>query len=95
MRELFCFCRRELCNQPGVSIPLMAKKKSKQRTEEIPEDEQWRMINDSGILSGGSSTKIPKPSSDSNTTTYDLADELFFATLLIIPFSFLFLLFDM
>jgi hypothetical protein len=57
---------------------------------EIPEDEQWRLINETGILKEVN----PTP----NAMTFEetpLAEEIFAATTLIIPFSFLLFLFDM
>ncbi|KIM90705.1 hypothetical protein PILCRDRAFT_59483 [Piloderma croceum F 1598] len=58
---------------------------------EISEDEQWRLINETGILKEA----IPRR----NTATLDsedtpLAEEIFGAVTLIIPFSFLLFLFD-
>lgn len=59
---------------------------------EIPEEEQWRLINETGILKQA----IPRPNIP--TTAQEdlpLAEEIFGAVTLIIPFSFLLLLFDM
>ena len=58
---------------------------------QIPEDEQWRLINETGILKEA----IPKPSTPTIEEETSLADEIFGAVTLIIPFSFLLLMFDM
>jgi hypothetical protein len=58
-------------------------------TTEIPEDEQWRLINESGILSNVPRAQV---TDDEEATP---ADEIFNAVLLIIPFSFLLLLMEM
>ncbi|KAF8591449.1 hypothetical protein K439DRAFT_1402075 [Ramaria rubella] len=52
--------------------------------EEIPEAEQWRLINESGVLE----------KAEEKDESPDLADEVFNAILLIIPFSFLYLMMD-
>jgi hypothetical protein len=56
---------------------------------EIPEDEQWRLVNESGILSNVPRAQV---TDDEEATP---ADEIFNAVLLIIPFSFLLLLMEM
>jgi len=60
-------------------------------TMEIPEDEQWRLINESGII--GKVSNITKNDDDDSEAT-PLAEEIFSAVLLIIPFSFLLLMME-
>jgi hypothetical protein len=57
----------------------------------ISEDEQWRLVNESGILN----RKIPNRSEDETEDNTPLADEIFNAVILIIPFSFLLLMMEM
>jgi hypothetical protein len=57
----------------------------------IPKDEQWRLINESGILKTASETKPPTQSSK----TVSLAEEVADAFLYITPFSFLLLMMEM
>ena len=75
----------------GVDIPLAMPPKE----EEIPMDEQWRLINESGLLA----QKIPRaadaPIPSPVEAEQDTADEIFFAAMLIIPFTFLYLAMDM
>ena len=59
---------------------------------EIPEEEQWRLVNESGIL-GKVSRKQEVPNEEDEATTF--AEEIFGAILLIIPFSFLLLMMEM
>jgi hypothetical protein len=56
---------------------------------ELSEDEQWRLINDTGILN-----RHPVASRDDEEDT-PLAEEIFNSVILIIPFSFLLLMMDM
>jgi hypothetical protein len=58
----------------------------------IPEDEQWRLINDSGLL-----RKIGDDTPELSTKEPDEVppDDIFDAVFLIIPFSFLLLIMDM
>ncbi|EMD41082.1 hypothetical protein CERSUDRAFT_111655 [Gelatoporia subvermispora B] len=71
------------------------KASSSQVAEEldIPEEEQWRIIKDSGILG-----KVPQPpkEQDGNQEQEEstLGDEIFNASLLVIPMSFLLLLME-
>ncbi|KAF7966791.1 hypothetical protein HWV62_36995 [Athelia sp. TMB] len=60
---------------------------------EISEEEQWRLINETGILK----QPIPRPSAEDVEKEQDqtLADEIFSAITLIIPFTFCLLLFEM
>lgn len=60
---------------------------------EIPEDEQWRLVNQSGILGKASSTGATQE--QDNTEEIPLGDEIFNAAILIIPFSFLLLMMEM
>jgi len=67
------------------------RRKATPQNLEISEGEQWRLINETGILKEA----IPRR----NTATVDedspLAEEIFAAVTMIIPFSFLLFLFDM
>lgn len=74
---------------------------SKSKDLQIPEDEQWRLIKETGLLKTPSSGPAP-PLEASASDTDDradgvspLADEIFNATLLMIPFSFLLFLMEM
>jgi hypothetical protein len=58
---------------------------------EIPEEEQWRLINDSGILKKVTETSPP----DSVEESWPLAEEIFNAVIFIIPMSFLLMLMEM
>jgi hypothetical protein len=61
---------------------------------EISEEEQWRLINETGILKEA----IPRPSAVVEAEEKEdtpLAEEIFNSVILIIPFSFLLLMFEM
>ncbi|KAG6813490.1 hypothetical protein H0H92_010515 [Tricholoma furcatifolium] len=58
-------------------------------TTEISEEEQWRLVNDSGILSKLKTQPIAEEEEDA-----PLAEEIFNATVFIIPMSFLLLLME-
>jgi hypothetical protein len=59
---------------------------------EIPEDEQWRLINSTGVLKQA----VPStPAAADSEKGISLADEIFNATLLITPFSFLLIMMEM
>jgi hypothetical protein len=61
----------------------------------LPKEEQWRLINESGVL-GKLSGAGPHDGNLANVEeSIPLADEIFNATLLVIPFSFLLLMFEM
>lgn len=67
---------------------------------EIPEDEQWRLIQESGVLNKvsdlhptGIPLKAPSKAVESPLTPFE--EEIFRAITLIIPFSFLLLLMNM
>lgn len=76
---------------------------------DIPPEEQWRLVNDSGILDGldAKNTRILRRGDDEDTDSLigddepleeasgDLADEVFHAILLIVPMSFIYILMDM
>ena len=66
-------------------------------TEEVKlsEEEQWRLINESGVLERLSRTGHDDSKFTEVETRSPLPDEIFNATLLIIPFSFLLLMFEM
>lgn len=57
-------------------------------TTDIPEDEQWRLINESGILNKANSAH------DREDESVPLAEEIFNAITIIIPISFLLLLME-
>jgi hypothetical protein len=57
---------------------------------ELPEDEQWRLINETGVLN-----RLPSTKDEDNEEDTPLAEEIFSAVTLIIPFSFLLLMMDM
>jgi len=61
---------------------------------EIPEDEQWRLIKQTGILSSASLDTAPTTNPASNEVM-SLSDEIFNSILLIIPFSSILLLMEM
>ncbi len=60
----------------------------------IPEDEQWRLINESGLL-GKIGDDTPKLSTEELVEVPPASDDIFDAVFLIIPFSFLLLIMDM
>ncbi|KAF9510224.1 hypothetical protein BS47DRAFT_1384056 [Hydnum rufescens UP504] len=82
----------------------MAKRKRqepKTESSSIPEDEQWRLIQDSGILQDydGPNARVLHRDMDRSSAvdeppSGDLADRIFDAVLLIIPLSFFYLLMD-
>ena len=57
----------------------------------VPEDEQWRLIRESGVLQNIGTTQ-PKVSSEDGP---EPDEEMFNAVLLVIPFSFILLMMDM
>jgi len=63
-------------------------------TTDVPEDEQWRLVNESGILHKVSSIPTTQATNDEDDVT-PLVEEIFGAVLLIIPFSFLLLMMEM
>ncbi|KAI9063361.1 hypothetical protein FKP32DRAFT_1650961 [Trametes sanguinea] len=71
---------------------------SKSSAIDIPEDEQWRIINQSGILKHISSEDkkkdAPEDDSDEDYEISPLADEIFRALYLVIPMSFMLLLME-
>jgi MoxR-like ATPase len=63
---------------------------------EIPEEEQWRLINESGILKQAIPPQSPGPASErSGEERILLADEIFNTAILAVPFSFLLLMMEM
>jgi hypothetical protein len=61
---------------------------------EISEDEQWRLIQESGVLKKISDT--PKPEEAvGNGEPLPLAEEIFNAVVLIMPFTFFLVMMDM
>lgn len=81
---------------PTSNIPLPAK--PAKPLIEITEDEQWRLINQSGILQNRAlveeSTRV-ESTIDVEEDNISLCDEIFNAVMLIIPFSSLLLLMEM
>lgn len=86
----------------------MAKKRKQARTqqgadgESIPEEEQWRIIEQTGVLKNiprKPSPQIPQrtQSIDDSDDDYGISfcDELFNSALLVIPFSSLYIMMDM
>jgi len=65
---------------------------SEDETLLLSEEEQWRLVNESGILKTLPQTVNEGSSHEEDST---LADEIFNSALLIIPFSFLLLLMEM
>jgi hypothetical protein len=65
--------------------------KAPEQKLEISEEEQWRLINETGILKEA----IPRRNTATVEEDTPLAEEIFGAVTLIIPFSFLLFLFDM
>lgn len=61
---------------------------------EISEEEQWRIIQETGLLKELPKGQDPQPDNDVDDQELPLADEVFNAILLIIPFSFLLTLFE-
>ena len=76
--------RKSKPNKPGDAI-------SKEHLE-ISEEDQWRLINDTGILKQPISR--PTRAEDEEEST-SLGDEIFNSVTLIIPFSFLLLMMEM
>ena len=58
---------------------------------QISEEERWRLINETGILKDA----MPRPSLVEEGEELSFGDEIFNAVILIIPFSFLLLMFEM
>jgi len=70
---------------PNIGKPLI----------DIPAEEQWRLINQSGVLQSSSIESIPAAISSRNMDEVTpLSDEIFNSVLLIIPFSSLLLLME-
>ena len=65
---------------------------TKSEPDQIPEDEQWRHINESKILQ---QITTPGTQDEEEEDSNVMCIEVFNATLFIIPFSFLLLLMDM
>lgn len=61
---------------------------------EISEEEQWRLVNESGILGKVSSISRTQVTNDEDEAT-PLVEEIFNTVLMIIPFSFLLLMMEM
>ena len=61
----------------------------------LPQEEQWRLVNESGVLGKLSRAGLHDGNLANVEESIPLADEIFNATLLVIPFSFLLLMFEM
>jgi hypothetical protein len=61
---------------------------------EISEDEQWRLIQETGVLRKISDTQKPEETTD-NGEPFPLAEEIFSAVVLIMPFTFFLIMMDM
>ncbi|KAG6837557.1 hypothetical protein H0H93_007738 [Arthromyces matolae] len=61
--------------------------------DEIPEDEQWRLINESGVLKQLQTTSLDQTNTVDDSD-FSLAEEIFDAAIYIIPISFLLLLME-
>lgn len=80
------------------------KKETPHTAEDIPEDEQWRLIQDSGVLKGydrpaarvlhRDADKISSFNANEDASG-DLADRIFDVILLVVPLTFFYLLMDM
>jgi hypothetical protein len=96
--------QRKAASKADSQIPLIPPSKMSPGTRpakpliEITEDEQWRLINQSGILQNP--TLVQESTSIESTVDVEednlpLCDEIFNAVMLIIPFSSLLLLTEM
>ena len=79
-------------------IPLERPPSSEPSLEDIPAEEQFRIIEESGLL--GHLQEIEKPEQQARhrhaePEKQDFADEVFFAAMLIVPLTFLYLCMDM
>ena len=74
------------------STPKRTQPSQKPKEEEIPENEQWRIIRESGLLQA-----IEKKETTAGVPQheYDTADRIFDTTIFVIPLAFLYLLMDM
>lgn len=79
----------------------MAKKRQTAQTTpvqkplvEISEDEQWRLIEQTGVLRKVAETRKPKETTD-NVEPLPLADEIFNAVMFIMPLTFFLIMMDM
>lgn len=68
----------------------------------IPEDEQWRLIKESGVLEklrpsevAGSSNKALISREETSEEMLSLGEEIFSAIIMIVPFTFLLLMMEM
>jgi hypothetical protein len=61
---------------------------------EISEDEQWRLIQESGVLKK-ISTQNPEESTIDNDEALPLAEEIFNTVVLLMPFTFFLIMMDM
>ncbi|CAK5275582.1 unnamed protein product [Mycena citricolor] len=80
--------RARKSKNPADEIPL---KRPEEAGLNIPEDEQWRLINESGVLKNAGKYRVPRPG-DENAEPDSLGEEIFNALLLVTPCSFLLLM---
>ncbi|KDQ07475.1 hypothetical protein BOTBODRAFT_59970 [Botryobasidium botryosum FD-172 SS1] len=85
--------------QKEKDIPLARPPASDEETEDIPEDEQWRLIEKSGVLNHiqrNDASKSPDvaPNAAPGYERGDFSDEVFNSILYIIPFAFVYLMMD-
>lgn len=97
--------QRKAASKADSEVPLISPSKMSPRAKHnkpliyITEDEQWRLINQSGILQSSDlvqeSRVSPGSTVDVEGEEFSLCDEIFNAVMLIIPFSSLLLLMEM
>lgn len=61
----------------------------------IPEDEQWRLIQQSGVLNKIKVDRVAKDSKAEVDEAESLADEIFNASVVIMPMTFFLIMMDM
>jgi hypothetical protein len=89
--------RNRKSKQPTSASEIPLRKPPRSEETEISEEEQWRLIKKSGLLSK-IDMKPPELSKDENVAADDekpLAEEIFDTTLYLIPFSFLLMMMEM
>ena len=95
--------QRKAASKADNEVPLTSPLKMSPRAKpdkpliDITEDEQWRLINQSGILQNPALVQESRVEStvDVEEEEFSLCDEIFNAVMLIIPFSSLLLLMEM
>lgn len=90
--------QRKAASKTDGPVPLTSPSKIASRSKpakpliEITKDEQWRLINQSGILQNPSLESMVESTIAEEEEKLSLCDEIFNAVMLIIPFSTLLLL---